>query len=217
MGEPACFDHHRDIASHCSLGVDCHNVTLASLPAEMRVALAHGRGVVNNEYLNLGKYPANIFKSVQDVYALGTIGGARAIGLEHQIGSIAVGKTADIIIFDTLTPNMLAGAQQDPIAAIVMHSTPRDITTTIVDGIIRKKDGILLPVKNAQTLTKYTGDKLAELSWLDIAKEVLRTREGIQSRFENIDFEAAGRVARAVFGFSEDRLLEALPTQKSNL
>ncbi len=45
-------------------------------------------------------------KTVQEVYALGTILGIRGIGRGDQIGSIAERKLADVIVFDALTPNM---------------------------------------------------------------------------------------------------------------
>ncbi|KIV88062.1 hypothetical protein PV10_08992 [Exophiala mesophila] len=217
MGDPACFDHRRDIASQCSLGVDCHNVTLASMPAEMRTALSYGRGVVNNEYLKLGKYPVHMYKSVQEVYALGTICGARAVGLEQEIGSLAVGKKADIIILDSLAPHMIAGAQHDPVTAIVMHSTPRDITITMVDGVIRKRDSVLLPTQATQDAHHYAEGLPSEVSWMEVAKQLLQTRETIQARIEKTDLEAAGQTARAMFGYGDDRLLDSLSGQRPSL
>lgn len=147
MGIPACFDADRDLQSCSSLGIDCHNATLASLPAEMRMALQSSRGIHNDKFIRKGLKSARVYKTVQEVYALGTIAGARAIGMQDEIGSIAVGKLADIIVFDALTPNMICGAQQDPITAIVMHSTPADIVLTMVDGVIRKRDGQLEQVQ----------------------------------------------------------------------
>ena len=47
---------------------------------------------------------------------------------------------------------MVCGAVHDPVAAIVLHSSVRDVDTVIVDRVIRKETGRLNPVdidKNA--------------------------------------------------------------------
>lgn len=56
-----------------------------------------------------------------DAFNLATIKGARAAGLSDKIGSIAVGKFADLVFWDRNRPGMLAAAEHDPIAAIVHH------------------------------------------------------------------------------------------------
>jgi cytosine/adenosine deaminase-related metal-dependent hydrolase len=50
------------------------------------------------------------------------------------LGSIEEGKLADLVIFDTSSPGMLCAAEQDPVAAIVLHSLIRDIETVMVNG-----------------------------------------------------------------------------------
>ena len=51
MGTPACFDRDRDVQSQCSIGLDCHNATVPSIPAEMRCALQVSRGVENDRFI----------------------------------------------------------------------------------------------------------------------------------------------------------------------
>jgi len=64
--------------------------------------------------------------------ALATMGGATALGLEREIGSIEVGKRADLVVLDYrafgLTP------QLDPIQNLVYHAHARDVETVLVDG-----------------------------------------------------------------------------------
>ena len=43
----------------------------------------------------------------EQVIELSTIGGARALHMEDKIGSLEVGKKADIIIVETQSPNMM--------------------------------------------------------------------------------------------------------------
>ena len=66
--------------------------------------------------------------------------------MESELGSIAVGKLADLVIFDARSPSMICAAEQDAVAAIVMHASVRDIETVIVDGKVRKLGGKLVPV-----------------------------------------------------------------------
>jgi imidazolonepropionase-like amidohydrolase len=81
-----------------------------------------------------------------DVFNLATIKGARAAGLGDKIGSITVGKFADLVFWYKNTPGMIAAAEQDPVAAIIHHSSLRDVKSVMIDGMFRKRDCKLLPV-----------------------------------------------------------------------
>ena len=59
---------------------------------------------------------------------------------------------------------MLAAVEHEPIAAILLHSSVRDVDTVIVDGVVRKENGKLLPVQA----------KGKQWQWSDVAKEVLK-------------------------------------------
>jgi hypothetical protein len=105
-----------------------------------------------------------------------------------QTGSLAEGKLADIVIFDASNPSMICAAEQDPVAAVVRHSSIRDIDTVIIDGIVRKEAGRLLPIK-AESKIALGGEK--QLAWNDVAKNLVRSRERIQSKIDKLDIEAA--------------------------
>jgi 5-methylthioadenosine/S-adenosylhomocysteine deaminase len=64
--------------------------------------------------------------TARDVVAMATREGARALGLAHDIGSIEVGKRADLIVVDTRGP--------EPYSTIVYASRGTNVRTTIVDG-----------------------------------------------------------------------------------
>lgn len=51
---------------------------------------------------------------MQEAYNLGTIQGARVIGMEADIGSIAVGKKADLVMFGSQTPGIVVAAERIP-------------------------------------------------------------------------------------------------------
>jgi len=73
---------------------------------------------------------------------LATLGGARALGLESEIGSIEAGKCADLVVLDLAAPH----AQPEPadlISRIVYSAQPSDVRHVIVDGRIVVRDGVL--------------------------------------------------------------------------
>jgi 5-methylthioadenosine/S-adenosylhomocysteine deaminase len=64
--------------------------------------------------------------TARDVLTMATREGARALGLQDEIGSIEAGKRADLILVDAQGP--------DPYSTIVYASRGTDVRTTIVDG-----------------------------------------------------------------------------------
>ena len=70
--------------------------------------------------------------SARDVLQMATCEGARALGMEDEIGSIEVGKRADLILISRDRPHLATAP--DPITAIVYAARPSDVQTTIVDG-----------------------------------------------------------------------------------
>ncbi len=75
----------------------------------------------------------------RDALWMATRGGAQALGLEAELGSIEPGKRADLIIVDRDRPHLLPG--DDPWSTIVYAARGSDVTTTIVDGTILVEDG----------------------------------------------------------------------------
>lgn len=53
--------------------------------------------------------------------------------MADQIGRMKVGVKADVLIFDATSLGMLTAVQEDPVAAIVLHSSVRDIETVIMN------------------------------------------------------------------------------------
>lgn len=74
-----------------------------------------------------------------DICRFATMGGARALHKEEQIGSIEVGKRADIVIFD---PDVLTSTpMHDALSTLVYSSEPRNIETVMIDGRIVLRGG----------------------------------------------------------------------------
>ena len=73
-----------------------------------------------------------------DVLRMATREGARTLGLAADIGSIEVGKRADLILIECDRPHL--ATTPDPISAIVYAARPTDVRTTIVDGKVLVDD-----------------------------------------------------------------------------
>jgi len=80
--------------------------------------------------------------TAREALAMATIGGARVLHREDEVGSIEVGKAADLIAFD-LNDLAFAGAHADPVAAVV-HCAADRVDLSIVDGAWRVRDGHLV-------------------------------------------------------------------------
>lgn len=76
--------------------------------------------------------------TARDAMSMATREGATALGLASEIGSIEVGKRADLILVDRHQPHMALAA--DPYSAVVYAARGTDVRTTIVDGHVLVDD-----------------------------------------------------------------------------
>ncbi|KAF5594944.1 5-methylthioadenosine s-adenosylhomocysteine deaminase [Fusarium pseudocircinatum] len=207
-GWPVCFQENAKSIS--SLGIDCHSNNTGSIAAQMKVGLQAERARRNDQILEAGKIPAKVQVSAQDAFQLGTIGGAKAIKMSDQIGSLEEGKIADLVIWDTLSPAMICAAEEDPIAAIILHSAPSDIDAVIVDGQFRKRDGELVTTKLDLKLIPNMKHEKSEVQWRDVATELLKSRQSIleAEKASGADDREAGfeNIVR-IFGTDKDKLV----------
>jgi len=79
----------------------------------------------------------------RDVLWMATRAGARTLALDDEIGSIEVGKKADLIVVDRDRPHLAPGP--DPYSTIVYAARGSDVRATIVDGELLVDD--FLPVR----------------------------------------------------------------------
>ena len=77
-----------------------------------------------------------------DLVEMGTIGGAKVLGLDKEVGSIEVGKKADLALIETKSVNMQP--IYDYYAAIVYSANASNIDTVVVDGKIVVKNKMLV-------------------------------------------------------------------------
>ncbi|WP_309493173.1 amidohydrolase [Candidatus Hecatella orcuttiae] len=96
---------------------------------------------------------------VEQVLRMATINGAKALGLEKEIGSLEKGKKADVILIDFkklhLTP-FLVGKYFNILANIVYAAQASDVDTVLVDGRIVMENRRLLTVNEEELMEKHT-------------------------------------------------------------
>lgn len=125
-----------------SLGCDIVSNNSGDLFAQMRIALQAQRGLDNAAELHEARMPRRLTLTTRDALAWGTIDGARAIGLDAQVGSLTPGKAADVVVLRT--DGLTSGPVNDAAATVVLQGSRADIETVLVDGRVRVVDGHLV-------------------------------------------------------------------------
>jgi 5-methylthioadenosine/S-adenosylhomocysteine deaminase len=93
---------------------------------------------------------------------MATTGGARALGLADQIGSVEVGKRADLQLVNL--NRLHTTPQPDPISTIVYAAEAGDVETVIIDGRIVMRDGELITL-NEQDVINEARDQSQRFVW----------------------------------------------------
>jgi cytosine/adenosine deaminase-related metal-dependent hydrolase len=99
----------------------------------------HRRHFRDTSYLPPGK-----------VLEMATIDGARALGMEAEIGSLEVGKKADLILVDLFKPHLYP--LNMPVYRIAYFANGADVDTVIVDGKVLMEGRKVLTVNEADVL-----------------------------------------------------------------
>lgn len=91
--------------------------------------------------------------TAEKVLEMATIGGAKAVGLEAEIGSLEAGKKADFIIFNPYL-NPKAIPVHNPVSTLVYSSTMQNIESVAVDGEFVMEKGVIITVKDEKEIYK---------------------------------------------------------------
>ncbi|OQY33246.1 MAG: hypothetical protein B6241_08220 [Spirochaetaceae bacterium 4572_59] len=99
------------------------------------------------KYLNRSICPA------KEIVKMATINGAKALNIDHLVGSVEVGKKADLIVINPNTINMLP--LYDYYAAIVYSMLPNNIEHVFVNGRLVVKDSSLVNAGEEDIIKKF--------------------------------------------------------------
>jgi 5-methylthioadenosine/S-adenosylhomocysteine deaminase len=85
--------------------------------------------------------------TAEEAFALATIGGARALHLEKEIGSLEVGKRADLVIVDLDSLHQLP--RYNIYSHLVYATKASDVRTVVIEGRLVMRDRRLLTLNEA--------------------------------------------------------------------
>lgn len=139
----------RRLGISVSLGADgaaCNN--RLDMFDEMRLA-----ATLQSMRLGPGSLPA------RDVVWMATREGARALGMDHEIGVIETGARADLIVVDQRRPHLATGP--DPYSTLVYTARGTDVRTTLVDGHVLVHDHALQRMDAAQVARESAAEARA--------------------------------------------------------
>jgi 5-methylthioadenosine/S-adenosylhomocysteine deaminase len=104
--------------------------------------------------------------TAKDALWMATREGARALGLDGQIGSVEAGKRADLILVDREGPHLAPDA--DPYSTLVYAARASDVRVTIVDGQVLARDQRLVNVDTDEVASaaRAAARRLAEATGL---------------------------------------------------
>ena len=104
---------------------------------------------------------------------MATIDGAKALGLEKEIGSLELGKRADVIVIALDQPHSIPG--NDIVSSLVYSAQAADVRTTMIDGRVVMQEGELLTLDESEVIEHATREANA-----------LKRRAGLPAQDEKI-------------------------------
>jgi 5-methylthioadenosine/S-adenosylhomocysteine deaminase len=129
-----------------SFSVDNETRMPTDLFAQMRALVISDHMLEIERARKAGGRPVLI--PVKDVLEFATIEGARATGLDKKVGTLTVGKRADLILVDLDDISLIPA--DDPIATVVLRVQASDVSWVFVDGKAKKRAGKLVDVDMAR-------------------------------------------------------------------
>lgn len=101
-----------------------------------------------------------------DVLDMATVNGARTFGLEHELGTIEVGKRADLILIDAeqahLSPLRL-GPRDNVASSVVFSATGQDVSDVIIGGqpVVRQRQILTVDLREIRRKVSAISQKVA--------------------------------------------------------
>jgi 5-methylthioadenosine/S-adenosylhomocysteine deaminase len=159
MGDTG-FGHFPEMAAiGVTVSLSC-NSAMSSNYLDMVRLMNLGAGAMRATRLSAFIFPP------EEMIEMATINGAISIGAENDIGSIEVGKKADLALFDTRSAEWRP--LLNPLSNLV-HSARGGAHTVIVDGKIVLAEGVVQTIDEQKTLAECQrrGVAIARKSGLD--------------------------------------------------
>ncbi len=95
--------------------------------------------------------------SAQQALRMATIGGAKALGLEKEIGSLETGKKADVAVVNLNSLHVLPST--DNVSALVYSAQAADVRSVVIDGRVVMKDRTLVTIDEKSVFEEATRER----------------------------------------------------------
>jgi cytosine/adenosine deaminase-related metal-dependent hydrolase len=139
-----------------------------------------------------GEQVINLDIRCEEVIHWATRGGAKALGMEDKIGSLEVGKRADIVLVkNDNSPAMFPII--NPYGHVVMQAQRADVDTVVIDGNIVKHEHRLIGIDLAAARTKteatvtFLADTIGEEAWLSGQNPELTDRQVNENPYKYVN------------------------------
>lgn len=103
--------------------------------------------------------------NAETVLRMATIEGARALGMADRIGSLEIGKRADLIVLDNHKPHLTP--MYNPYSQLVYAATGRDVRHVVIDGQLVMKDRCLLTLDLMEVLSRAEEKAVLVRKWVN--------------------------------------------------
>jgi 5-methylthioadenosine/S-adenosylhomocysteine deaminase len=110
--------------------------------------------------------------TAEQAFEMATLGAARALGLEQEIGSLEVGKRADLVIADLRTSH--ASPVHHPLSSLVYSAIGAEVETVIIDGHVVMEGGRVLTVNEDDVVREAQRAATALLERAQIVRPAVR-------------------------------------------
>jgi 5-methylthioadenosine/S-adenosylhomocysteine deaminase len=97
----------------------------------------------------------------EDILADATEGGSRAVNMQKTIGSLEVGKKADLFVLDTMKPYLVPAGRL--VSAVIHGGHPSDIESVMVDGEFIMRNNKVLTMDEAAVIRE--ADAVSKRIW----------------------------------------------------
>ncbi|MGI9568190.1 MAG: amidohydrolase family protein, partial [Desulfobulbia bacterium] len=128
-----------------SLGSDTEVFVAGDMFHTMRYALQFQHAIDCREQINDNMPTEKLATLPREALEWATVAGARALQMEHKIGSITPGKKADLVLLKVDDVNLQP--IHDPLSSVVLFADRSNVDAVIIDGQFVKKDGqLVMPI-----------------------------------------------------------------------
>jgi 5-methylthioadenosine/S-adenosylhomocysteine deaminase len=137
-----------------TIGIDIATCNSGHLFQVMRTVLLLERAWAHDRADRSGEAVDRLPVDTQDAIEIATINGAKALQLDHRIGSLTPGKDADIVMIRA--DNLEMAPLNNPVGAVVLAGHPGLVDSVWVAGRAVKREGKLIGVDERRIIQELT-------------------------------------------------------------